>query len=151
MQMTPETSASALGAWLTGRKLELQLLSVPEFVNAALAFYKEVRCAGLASDAGSDMLLFQWGVYDWGDGEQFELDITRQFIERGKEDDDAISQLRMTAYFPPEDLRHIEAGNQWCEHFVQLERFRSFIENSIPYKVAGGVASQRIVIEWSPV
>jgi hypothetical protein len=31
---------------------------------------------------GGDMFLFQWGVYDWqdGNGERFEIDFLRQFV-----------------------------------------------------------------------
>jgi hypothetical protein len=71
-------------------------------VAAMLRFYSECRAAG-CGEAGSDMLLFQWGTYDWGEGAHFELDITRQVILPDEEDDDAIWQLHMTYLFLPTD------------------------------------------------
>jgi hypothetical protein len=65
-----------------------------------LAFYASVPATGCGGPDG-DMLLFQWGTYDWGKGRHFELNITRQFIEQGLEDDDAISQLSLTYRFTP--------------------------------------------------
>jgi hypothetical protein len=62
-----------------------------------------------------DMLLVQWGTYDWGGGEAFELDFTRQF---SFEDDDGeyegMQQLSCTFRFPPtNELRAIGEWNQW--------------------------------------
>ena len=53
--------------------------------NAAKLFesvyevYRDIRIFGF-TDEEQDMLLFQYGVFDWGQGERFELDLTRQFI-----------------------------------------------------------------------
>jgi hypothetical protein len=33
------------------------------------------------------MLLFQWGTYDWGTGEHFGFNLTRQLIGEGRVDD----------------------------------------------------------------
>ena len=150
--MRPENSTTALRDWFADRGLKLDALSVQHLVSETLAFYQAKRCAGLAADPSADMLLYQWGVYDWGQGENFEFDITRQFILRGKRDDDAISQLRITAYFAPtKPLRHIEPGNQWCEAVGDIERMRSFIFGSAAYKAVAEVTPQKVLITWSPV
>jgi hypothetical protein len=64
----------------------------------------------------------------WGDGTQFEIDITRQFIESAAEDDDAISQLQLTFKFPPDkDTATLGDGNHWCNSQSETQQFREFI------------------------
>ena len=65
-----------------------------EAVQLMLDFYREVRADDCDLDAGGDMLLFQWGTYDWGSGEAFEYDITRQLIREPYYDE--ILQLSLT-------------------------------------------------------
>ena len=60
-----------------------------------LAFYGSVRFDDVDLAADGDMLLYQWGAYDWGEGESFEFDITRQLILGTGEDED-IFQLSLT-------------------------------------------------------
>jgi len=80
------------------------------------------------------MLLFQWGCFDWGDGEHFELDITRQFITEEPPDDDGIYQFHLTFRFKPTERLHmIGVGERWCEAPSQLDSFRSFIYASSPF------------------
>ena len=49
---------------------------------------------------------FNGGTYDWGSGDHFELDLTRQVILPDEEDDDAIWQLHLTYRFSPSDELH---------------------------------------------
>ena len=58
-----------------------------------VAYYREVRYAGCDRANDGDMLLFQYGVYDWGDGSYVELDFVRQFIASGQSDDSQTEQL----------------------------------------------------------
>ena len=98
-------------------------LGVPEM----LAFYREVRAAD-ANMSGGDMLLFQWGTYDWGSGEMFELDITRQLIPKDAAYDDEIWQLSLTYSFPPDDkLRALQEGNEWASGIAELRDFEAFV------------------------
>jgi hypothetical protein len=64
-----------------------------------------------------DMFLFQWGVYDWrdGNGERFEIDFLRQFSVNTPDGEyDHMEQLHCTFYFDPtDDLRAFDAGDQW--------------------------------------
>jgi hypothetical protein len=150
--MTPSNSAATYKDWLESRKIHLAALSTPQLVTETLSFFQTIRCEGLAPGAESDMLLYQWGIYSWGQGEHFEFDITRQFVAQGKVGDAALSQLRVTAYFrPTEDLRRIRAGNRWCERVDQVEQLREFVQASAAYKAVSQVAPQRVVAEWSPV
>ena len=64
--------------------------------------------------ADNDMLLFQYGIYDWhdGKGENFIVNFTRQFIVK-KFWNEAFYQLRFDLYFPPRDLRLVTSRNIW--------------------------------------
>ena len=62
-----------------------------------------------------DLVLAEFGTYDWGHGEHFELDLTRQFSfldENGEYDH--MAQLNCTFLFEPTDeLRQAGAGSMW--------------------------------------
>jgi len=63
-----------------------------------------------------------------GDGAQFEINITRQFIESALEDDDAISQLQLTYKFSLDNKTvALGSGNRWCKSQSEVPRFREFI------------------------
>jgi hypothetical protein len=129
-----------------GRRLkqggDLSALSLAEGVNAMLEFYREVRARGCDIAQDGDMLLFQWGTYDWGDGEHFEFDITRQFIEEPGADED-IWQLSLTFRFAPEEsLRALGSGNRWCHSPQELEPFVTFIRSTAAYTL---VVEKRLV------
>lgn len=102
-------------------------LTVRTGVAEMLSFYESVSPLGCTNQNG-DMLLFQWGTYDWGDGPQFEINITRQFMESAAEDDDAISQLQVTFKFPPDrDPAALGNGNRWCNSQSEIQQFREYI------------------------
>jgi len=101
--MTPSTSVNAFEEFVENRGGALPALTVRTGVAEMLSFYESVSPTGCTNEDG-DMLLFQWGTYNWGDGTQFEINITRQFIESAAEDDDAISQLQLTFKFPPDKI-----------------------------------------------
>jgi hypothetical protein len=98
-------------------------------LESVLSFYKDVRADQCSPADGQDMLLFQWGTYDWGGGEQFEFDITRQFIFDEGEDED-IWQFHVTFSFPPtEEFAKLGSGNRWCKSLEDLPGFTRFIRD----------------------
>ena len=77
------------------------------------------------------------GTYDWGDGDHFELDITRQFIFGDGEDED-IWQFHVTFRFAPtEELTKLASGNRWCRSLEGLRGFTPFVREH-PASVAVG-------------
>jgi hypothetical protein len=102
-----------------------------------LDWYRDERADGCDLDQEGDMLLYQWGCYDWGDGESFELNITRQLIDGAGEDED-IRQLLLTFKYKPTDfLRRVKEGNRWCHSPKGLEDFKSFIGSSEALRAVG--------------
>jgi hypothetical protein len=84
------------------------------------------------------MLLFQWGTYDWGQGEHFQLDLTRQLILNDEAEDEDIWQLSLTFLFDPVgDLKAVGAGNEWCQSPHALAQFRDRVRGSTAFVVCG--------------
>lgn len=150
--VVPSQSVSAMQDFLALRGHSASRVTVPQLVENALEFYRSVRASGLAKGPESDMLLFQWGVFDWGQGERFEIDLTRQFISAGSIGDDAISQLRYTAYFSPTPaLRAIPISNRWCRTAADLESFAAFIRQSVAYRAVSASSPLQVQLRWGKV
>jgi hypothetical protein len=117
-------------------------------INCMLDFYSEVRAEDCDVEGNGDMLLFQWGTYDWGGGRWFELDITRQFIV-GDGEDDEIFQLSATAKFKPSsELDSLGSGNQWCENLGKVSAFAEFIASSAPMRILRGTTPDKVEIDY---
>jgi hypothetical protein len=88
------------------------------------------RPVDIAPDELSDLLLAEYGTYDWGEGEHFELGITRQF---GFEEDGEYShmcQLHCTFLFEPTDeLRALDRGTLWSTGSIE-----EFFEGALALK-----------------
>lgn len=139
-------------AFLAKRGLAVSDVTVPQLVDNMLEFYRTVRASGLAASAQADMLLFQWGTFDWGQGEHFEIDLTRQFIVAGALGDDAISQLRFTAYFPSTaEMRAIPTANRWCGSIAEVAAFAQFVRDSVAYRTAEAIKPSKVTLDWSNV
>jgi len=148
----PRQSAEAWAKFLESRKLRTASLRPHELVSAALDFFVSTRASGLDSEPGSDTLLYQWGAFDFGRGEFFEFDLTRQFISAGHSGDEAFSQLRCTAYFlPTPELRAIPSANRWCKSTADAGEFKKFILESRAYAAVENQDAAKVVAEWGRV
>jgi hypothetical protein len=63
--MTPSASVNAFEKFVEKRGGSLPALTVRSGIQEMLAFYESVLPTGCVNERG-DMLLFQWGTYDWG-------------------------------------------------------------------------------------
>ncbi len=123
-------------------------LSPARGLEMMLAFYRTVRFDDVDLAGNGDMLLYQWGTYDWGEGESFEFDITRQLILGTGEDED-IFQLSLTFKFQPTvALRQLGAGNRWCHSLEKVEEFRSFIDSSPAIIAVGQATPSKVQLEY---
>ena len=107
--------------------------------RAVLDLYESERIDGTSLEEDGDMLVFQWGVYDWGNGRFFELDLTRQAIPSGTEDP-PILQLRCTYAYAPSPFEEVEAGDRWCRHPAELDQFAQFVLESEALRQTAGYA-----------
>ncbi|WP_455205204.1 hypothetical protein [Kaarinaea lacus] len=107
---------------------------VTEAIDLTLSFYKECRVAQCKLEEDGDMLLYQWGYYNWHLGEYFEFDLTRQ-MTRGA---DSMFQLQFKWLYEPDDiLKTIEPNNSgWCRTPNEAEEFKQTILQSKAYAAA---------------
>lgn len=114
--MHAHSAQTELERILVARGYSLAELDVESGIELMLGFYRNQRADDCTVSAcGADMLLYQWGINDWGDGEWFELDLTRQFIPGGESEDENIWQLSLTFKFVPTDpFRALASGKKWC-------------------------------------
>jgi hypothetical protein len=144
--MKAETARQELERFLVGRGITLASLTPAAGIEAMVSFYGAVRVTDCNLDSDGDMLLFQWGMYDWGAGLRFEVDITRQFIVCCG-DEDSIWQLQLTFAFPPTDLlRAVGKGDRWCSAPSELDDFISFIQSHPALAAVGSRPDAKVTL-----
>ena len=112
------------------------VLNVDEFINLAINLFKEIKIEGITeSNSYEDMLLFQYGVYDWGDenGKHFSFDITRQIC---LPDEDEPYQLNFTLIFQPSAFLKLDSYNIWSDEFDNIDAFSDCIKATSGYEIA---------------
>jgi hypothetical protein len=145
--MKPKQSQKALTKRIESAGKALKSLTAAEGVGAMLVFYAEERAEGCRLDEDGDMLLFQWGTYDFGrSGETFQLDITRQFILPRR---DEPYQLSLTFHFPATPkLARLKSGSRWCESPDELEGFRKWVLASPAYRAVAEEAAKKVELDF---
>lgn len=127
IDIDPRTLDRAFGSFLAEASIDLTA-SVDAGLRALIDFYSNVRAAGCDPLEDQDMLLFQWGTYDWGEGKRFEIDLVRQVMLPDEEDDDAIWQLHLTYRYPaPVELAAFGSGDRWCQSPSEAADFLRFV------------------------
>jgi hypothetical protein len=145
--MKAEAAREELERFLAGRGIPLSCLTPSAGIEAMLSFYDAVRVTDCNLDSDGDMLLFQWGMYDWGAGLRFEVDITRQFIVCCGPDDH-IWQLRLIFAFPPTDLlRAVGKGDRWCSAPSEIGDFTSFIQAHPALAAVGTRSDAKVTLQ----
>jgi hypothetical protein len=133
---------------LRARRTSLSSLSPRQAFDCMTSFFRDARVQDCDAEMDCDMLLLQWGTYDWGRGARFEFDVTRQMIPSGGDDDD-VWQLHLTVRFEPDDdLRSLGAGNRWCHSVDQLEAFVDFVVGSEPFLSVADRAGGKVALDY---
>lgn len=126
-------------------------LGVDEGITLALAFYQDHRAEHSPPDSDGDMMPFQWGTYDWGKGEWFGFDLTRQFILNNEPQDENIWQLSLTFKFSPSaQLRSLGSGEKWCytPRTTAVEYFQGFIRNTEAFQSVRDFRPQSVDLDF---
>src|SRR5688572_4832507 len=92
-----------------------KMITVDEALLVTRNFYNDYEIEGVDDTVPDyDMLLFQYGIYDWENtGEaDFTIDFTRQFYIDDP-DTDEFYQLRTTLHFEPADFGNIDGFSKW--------------------------------------
>jgi len=150
--MTPFDSAAEFADFATRRGFALETATPAQGFDAMIAFFQEVGPASQIVEGEGDMLLYQWGVHDWGEGPSFQFNITRQFIEIEEDEEQVMSPLGITFHFPPSDeAKAFGVQNQWCESIDGVAELIDFISQSAPYAALKDSRADRVEVSWSPV
>ena len=117
--------------------------------SSLLDFYRDERVEDCRIEDDGDMLLYQWGTYDWGQGRWFDLSITRQFIPEGGEDDEIFQLLVSAKYSPTPDLDSLGSGNRWCGSPDELSQFDEFVSASAALKKLADQPCDKLEVEYN--
>ena len=112
------------------RRLENgEKLTAEKLIEISVFMFNALKVEGIPVHPDSDMLLFQYGVYDWGDqfGRHFSLDVTRQFTT---EDEDEPYQLGFTLIYEPDKFNSCTAFNCWSFQFPRLEDWADHLKTT---------------------
>jgi len=132
--MKPADSVAAFEEMAEAAGFPLLELVPRAGVEQMLSFFETTQAEGCAAPS-QDMLLFEWGTYDWGEGASFELRTSRQFVETGAEGEPEISQLRLVfKYAPSSELAAFGEGNRWCNSRTEVSEFAQYIQASPPFR-----------------
>jgi hypothetical protein len=136
---------------LRGRALDGRELALADGCEAVFDFYRDKRPIGrvFEQDKGADMLLFQWGTYNWGAGEHFAFNLTRQLVVREDGEDEDIWQLSFTFEFEADnELRALGQGNKWCQSLSELPEFREYVRRSAAFTACTEHQTRRTVLDY---
>jgi hypothetical protein len=152
VEMNPEESLQMFRGRLERAGLSLETLTPAQVLAQVLAFYREVRADRCVLDAEGDMLLFAWGARDSGDESLFQLEITRQFIQPGDEDEDGMSQLWVIMHFDLNPaLEKVGEGEHWCESPDESDAFQEFVLAHEAYRAVVELTPAKVEVDWAMV
>ena len=115
-------------------------LTPASMIDLSLQLFQGVSAKGVSivDEKDNDMLLFQYGTYDWGDdkGEHFSFEIARQFILNKNND---FYQLRFTLIFDPKDFKDCDSYERWSRDFTTIDEWANDIKLTEGYKLATSI------------
>lgn len=154
--MRTNEAEGAFLRYLQQRGLVASQLSAEDAVDTAIGFFESERADDAEAEMG-DMLLFQWGTYDWHDGKglSFQFELARQFVLAGfspEQADDAMWQLRLTLHYPPSEAAEaVGAGERWCERVADVGAFHTFIRTTPALAFASSMNPDRVELTLDQV
>jgi hypothetical protein len=107
-------------------------------LHEMVSFYRAVRADDCSLDQDGDMLLLEWGTYDWGDGLHFFCAITRQFMpalaaDQQADGDPPMLQLAVRTRFESAPaLTALGEGSEWVSTPDEVPRFLETLNQLIP-------------------
>ena len=117
--------------YLGAKDLSKEVLSLITLPAIFLNYYDLVRFEQLSRENDQDMLLFEYGIYDWGKGRNFEISLTRQFYEVfPQSESQRIFQQKIIFFFAPKKYEQVTSFNKWSCDCTNLTEFEAQIVNS---------------------
>jgi hypothetical protein len=99
-----------------------------------------------------DGVLYQIGVYGFGEPETFMIDLVRQFSFYEDGEYDRMEQLHCTIHYEPDDeLRALGSYNAWAESFASLDEFFGAMDARPEWSVVSRKRATRLQLEQGQV
>ena len=118
--------------------VDLENDSHAQVFDTLLRFYAQVRVNGCDPADDEDMLLLDWGSYDWGEGRAYEVDLSRQVVLPGRTDE-AVVELHVVYRFPNTgELAKIPVGNDWWGSPGTVDEFAEVLTANVALAAAAG-------------
>ncbi|MBD3329754.1 hypothetical protein GF357_04650 [Candidatus Dojkabacteria bacterium] len=102
-------------------------------------------------DTDNDMALYQCGVYDWGDGEKFEVDFTRQLSFEEDSEYEGMKQLHFTIYYDKKLASKDDAYNIWFDSNKGKKEWLNSIKASTGFKKVKDIKTNIFEIKYEDV
>lgn len=121
-------------------------LTVAKALRIIRAFYQGYAIAEMdTSSPDCDMLLVEYGIYDWhdGKGKQFQFDFTRQFLFKEEQE---FYQLRLELSYGEAPFALPESFSAWSTDFASLDEWVSKIKASPGFQQTPAVAPHTFLI-----
>ncbi|MNU56054.1 hypothetical protein D3C71_451410 [compost metagenome] len=110
----------------------VQSLTADHAIELSKKLHSEIKAKGISPNVHpDDMLLFQYGTYNWGEesGQHFSFNITRQFSKKNFD----LFQLSLTFLFEPVT---VNSYNSWSMDFQTLDEWSDHIKTTEGYQLA---------------
>ena len=124
-----------------------QPLTADIFIELSKQLHLNIKSKGISTNVHEDdMLLFQYGTYNWGGelGEHFSFNITRQFSKKNFD----MFQLSFTLIFEP---TIIESYNSWSMDFKTLDDWSDNIKTTEGYELANKLTLKKHKLTFSKI
>jgi hypothetical protein len=113
-----------------------------------IRYYEDRRVVGCDPDAEGDLLLFEWGTNDWGDGPAFEVSISRQLMVSDDEDAEPRQLALIFRFEPATAPKGLKDGNKWCASPDGLPAFRGFVTGSKAFRAVANEAAKKVELRF---
>lgn len=151
--MHPSEAKRTLLAMILARSPALESVDAATAIDVMLRFFAQQRATDVVGlDEDGDMVLYEWGVFDFGSGPSFQLGLTRQFVLSGDDGDDAIRQLRLILHYDVSAAEvELGRGHRWCHRPEELETFRAFVESSGAAALVADRVPTRVELDYEHI
>jgi hypothetical protein len=149
--MKATAAEKAFRKLLKKKHIDLASTTPRDGLDLMIAFYCDERVKGVDLEADGDMLLCEWGSRSWNSGD-YSVDFCRQVIQPGKEDDDAIWQLRVVYRFAGEaSLKGVDDGRvDWLGRPADAEAWRNRVVEAEGFASVAERTPSEVQVSWEP-
>jgi hypothetical protein len=151
-KLNPECSVSSFRSFALQSHVHVDDINAEDAVRLMLAFYTHVSAPEGLLEEGGDVLHCEWGLYHCGDIELFHFEMSREFTEAGKPEENGVSRFTVGLHYRPTfTLRAIADGSHWCSSRLELDSFTQAVRNSEAYRAVATLPAAEVALEWGPV